>query len=226
MDNVMAVRIMGVCNVTPDSFSGDGWMSEGNSYQQLARGNELQMQLLNMIEQGADIVDVGGESTAPGSQPITQEVEMRRLRFVLESVKGLLETRPSVEAKFSIDTVNSATAQEAIQHGFTYINDVSGGRHDEKMFDLLAANPSVNYVMMYCKNASGRADDADNQTEVQAKIYSFFDKQVDAALAKGVQRTQLILDPGMGSFISMDPKDSVNAIRAVPEMKKRYQVPV
>ena len=220
------VKLMGVCNVTPDSFSGDGWMSSGqNQYQQLQRGNELQKELLNVVEQGADVVDVGGESTAPGSTKVDPADEMERLRVVMESVKSLLAARPGT-ATFSVDTVNAGTARAAIGCGFTMINDVSGGRNDDGMFPLVAAHPEVKYVMMYCKNASGRADLDDDQTNAQASILSFFDEQVARALREGVQRSQLILDPGMGAFISVRAEDSIEAMRAVPEFKARYKCPV
>eukprot|EP01063_Lacrimia_lanifica_P016238 TRINITY_DN22841_c0_g1_i1.p1 TRINITY_DN22841_c0_g1~~TRINITY_DN22841_c0_g1_i1.p1 ORF type:complete len:316 (+),score=128.77 TRINITY_DN22841_c0_g1_i1:71-949(+) len=223
-------KLMAVCNLTPDSFSGDGWVEKesGNEYQAVQRGNELESELSNLIEIGADVVDVGAESTAPGSSGISQEEEMVRLSLVLDTVKRLKE-RYEARVDFSIDTINAATAEAAIRNGFTIVNDVSGGRNDARMFDVIASNPSIKYVMMFCKNSSGRADalpNAPDTAPVLARLYAFFDAQVAAAKARGIGHGQLVLDPGMGAFVSSDPHDSLTIMRHIPELKARYNTPV
>eukprot|EP01064_Diplonema_japonicum_P010992 TRINITY_DN1824_c5_g1_i1.p1 TRINITY_DN1824_c5_g1~~TRINITY_DN1824_c5_g1_i1.p1 ORF type:complete len:302 (+),score=54.61 TRINITY_DN1824_c5_g1_i1:43-906(+) len=219
------VKIMGVCNVTPDSFSGDGWLDTANEYQQTMASNVVRKELASLIEQGANLVDVGAESTAPGSEPITIEEEMRRLTVVMEAIRGILDSQPGV-AEFSVDTVNARTAEYAVQHGFTIVNDVSGGRNDPEMFKFIASKPSIKFVLMYCKNASGRADLKDDQKDVFQKIMEFFEERVATALDSGVQKSQIILDPGMGAFISAKPQDSIEVLKRLPEFRTRFDLPI
>ena len=200
-------KIVGILNVTPDSFSGDGVLNIQN----------LEQQIQTMIEQGADVIDVGAESTAPGSQKITVEDELERLEKVFQIVTN--------KAQFSIDTVNAQTAAAAIDAGFVMVNDVSGGRADADMFFVIAER-GVQYVMMYCKNESGRADLEDNQQNVFQNIVDFFDEQTEKAFAAGIKKEQLILDPGMGAFISTKAEDSVEVLNQILELKKRYGLPV
>eukprot|EP00659_Diplonema_papillatum_P004757 gene4757-7315_t len=148
-------RLMAVCNVTPNSFSGDGLL------QNAANGHHLVGQLVDqlsaefrrLVDEGAQVIDIGAESTAPGSVEVSLEEELRRLESALRAVQSC-----GLPCEFSVDTVNATTAQAALEHGFTVVNDVSGGRRDSRMFSLIAANPRAKYVMMYCKNVTGRAD--------------------------------------------------------------------
>eukprot|EP01060_Flectonema_neradi_P017567 TRINITY_DN24431_c0_g1_i1.p1 TRINITY_DN24431_c0_g1~~TRINITY_DN24431_c0_g1_i1.p1 ORF type:complete len:311 (+),score=69.77 TRINITY_DN24431_c0_g1_i1:65-934(+) len=218
-------KIVAVCNITPNSFSGDGWLVDANEYQRAKLSIEFQESLTGLVKQGADVVDVGAESTAPGSESVSVEEEQRRLSMVLQTIK-VLKSDVQLPCEFSVDTVNASTAKLAVEHGFTIVNDVSGGRNDTNMFKVIADNPSIKYIMMYCKNASGRADTLDNQSDVLDKIYKFFDSQVELALSQGVRKEQLVLDPGMGAFISAKAEDSLEVLRKLPEFRARYQMPV
>lgn len=202
-------KIVGIANITPDSFSGDGILSKSLP--------NIQKQLTQMLDNGADIIDIGAESTAPGSSAITQEEELERLRPIFEMSPQF--------TNLALDTTNSKTAKEAIQKGFCMINDVSGGRKDSEMFPLVAET-GVQYVMMYCKNSSGRADLEDDQQSVYKKIIQFFDQQIEQAYKSGIKKEQLILDPGMGAFISAKAEDSLEVLKKIPELKKRYQLPL
>eukprot|EP01062_Namystynia_karyoxenos_P047441 TRINITY_DN35787_c0_g1_i1.p1 TRINITY_DN35787_c0_g1~~TRINITY_DN35787_c0_g1_i1.p1 ORF type:complete len:354 (+),score=103.63 TRINITY_DN35787_c0_g1_i1:117-1064(+) len=224
-----ATQIFAVANITPDSFSDGGWVERGTAAGTGTAGEAtaafLEREFARMAEQGAEVIDVGGESTAPGSSAVTQEEEARRLGPALRAAGQLLAQRPDM-CSFSIDTLNSATARLALDHGFRIVNDVSGGRHDPGILALVAAEPSVRYVMMYCKHATGRADLADDQVDVASKVVRFFDQQVPAALRAGVRREQLIIDPGQGAFVSMQPEDSAELMRRGSELRERYGVPV
>eukprot|EP00756_Hemistasia_phaeocysticola_P040530 Hpha_TRINITY_DN16867_c2_g4::TRINITY_DN16867_c2_g4_i2::g.149177::m.149177/K00796/folP; dihydropteroate synthase len=227
----MAPKVVAVCNITPDSFSGDGWLSGGgNAYTRVHSGNDARLQLESLIAQGADIIDVGAESVLSGAPPVTQEVELARLGPVLEAVKELLGAHPGV-CEFSIDTVNSGTAAEAVKCGFTIVNDVSGARRDPAMLEKVAGWPHVRYVMVYSRDPSGRGLDGDGQGDGKegaafGRALAFFDEAVPKAERAGIKREQLILDPGVGGFLSADAGDSVNALARIPEMKQRYGLPV
>ncbi len=173
--------VMGVVNVTPDSFSdGGNWLDPDKA---IAHGLEL-------TSQGADIVDVGGESTRPGAQRVPMAEELGR---VLPVVTALA----SAGCRVSIDTMRAEVASSALAAGAAMVNDVSGGLADNDMAAVIAA-ARVPYVVMHWRGHSadmyGPAKYADVVAEVQAEL----DRRVQALVAAGVDPAQLILDPGLG----------------------------
>jgi dihydropteroate synthase len=112
-----------------------------------------------------------------------------------------------------------------IKHGIDMINDVSGGRFDPNMFATIAET-GVPYVLMYCKNLTGRADlEEITYDDVVEHIMHFLEQQVQAAVDAGIQREQLILDPGMGAFVSPDPADSIAILQHLDQIKNRFELP-
>jgi len=172
---------MGVVNVTPDSFSDGGQWYEPSAA--IAHGREL-------AAQGADILDVGGESTRPGAERPSEAEELRR---VLPVVEALAELGVPV----SIDTMRPAVARQAVAKGATIVNDVSGGAADAGMLPTVA-ELGVGYVMMHWRGHSrdmqSRAVYGDVPTEVRDEL----SRQVEAALAAGVDPSRIVLDPGLG----------------------------
>jgi dihydropteroate synthase len=173
--------IMGVVNVTPDSFSdGGSWLDPDKA---IAHGLEL-------TSQGADLVDVGGESTRPGAQRVPMAEELSR---VLPVVAALSQAGCHV----SIDTMRAEVASRALAAGAAMVNDVSGGMADPEMAGVIAA-AGVPYVVVHWRGHSadmyGPAVYADVVAEVQAELGS----RVQALVAAGVDPAQLILDPGLG----------------------------
>jgi dihydropteroate synthase len=176
--------IMGVLNVTPDSFSDGGIYP--NTRDAVARG-------LDMVAEGADIIDVGGESTRPGSQRVDADEQKRR---VLDVIAGLRSEIPNNIA-ISIDTTLSTVAASALDAGANFVNDVTGGTDDDAMISLVAER-NVPYCIMHMQ---GRPDDMqDNPTYQNAtdEIKAFLLKQAQLAESKGVPKENIILDPGIG----------------------------
>jgi dihydropteroate synthase len=173
--------VMGILNVTPDSFSDGGDFETFDSA--VSHG-------LAMIAEGADIVDIGGESTRPGAQRITEEEELSR---VIPVVKELAKHG----AVISIDTMRSGVARAAVAAGATYINDVSGGLADSEMHQV-AAELGCFYILMHWRGHSvdmnSKAIYGDVVEEVKAELM----EQVGKALSSGVTKEKLILDPGIG----------------------------
>jgi dihydropteroate synthase len=172
---------MGVVNVTPDSFSDGGtWLDPDKA---IAHGLEL-------AGQGADIIDIGGESTRPGAERVPIDEELSR---VMPVVEGLT----SAGCLVSIDTMRAEVASRALAAGARMVNDVSGGRADPEMPAMVAA-AGVPYVVMHWRGHSadmyGPAVYADVVTEVCAEL----GQRAEAVLAAGVRRDQVILDPGLG----------------------------
>jgi dihydropteroate synthase len=168
--------IMGILNVTPDSFSDGGRFDAPE--RALAQARKL-------VEDGADIVDVGAESTRPGHVPISADEERTRLAPLLES---LLD---SIDAPFSIDTYKAATARRATELGVVVVNDIWGLQHDPAMADTVAEAGAAIVIM---HNRS----DIDPAIEIVSDMRTFFDRSLQLAERAGIPREHVMLDPGIG----------------------------
>ncbi|MDR1825030.1 MAG: dihydropteroate synthase [Bifidobacteriaceae bacterium] len=174
--------VMGILNVTPDSFSDGGrWLSVEAA---VAHAQAL-------VAEGADLIDVGGESTRPGvAQRVPVDEERRR---VLPVVQALVEQGITV----SVDTMRASLAAEAAAAGATIINDVSGGLADPDMLAVMAETGLVS-VLMHWRGHSGVMDRADRYTDVVAEVQAELAARAEAALAAGVAPGAIVLDPGLG----------------------------
>ncbi len=173
--------VMGVVNVTPDSFSDGGlWHDPAKA---IAHG-------LALRARGADLVDVGGESTRPGSQRVPEEEELRR---VVPVVRELAAAGVAV----SVDTMRASVAERAVEAGALLVNDVSGGLADPAMARVVAAT-GVPFVVMHWRGQSADMDRLAVYDDVVADVVGELTARVDALVADGVDERQLILDPGLG----------------------------
>ena len=173
--------VMGVLNVTPDSFSDGGrWLDEDAA---VAHG-------LDLLEQGADLVDVGGESTRPGADRVPPEEEQRRVLPVVERLARH-------GAVVSVDTMRASTARAAIECGAVLVNDVSGGLADEEMPAAVAA-AEVPYVVMHWRGSSADMSRLAVYDDVVAEVRAELAARVEALVGAGVATEQLVVDPGIG----------------------------
>ena len=173
---------MGILNITPDSFADGGKHFDFESA--ILRAKE-------MLAEGVDIIDVGGESTRPGAERVPEELERER---VIPVITELVELGATV----SVDTMRAATAEAAIGMGATYVNDVSGGLADPAMGKLLARNPNVNYILMHWRGHSKNMNDLAKYENVVSEVREELDNRVIELLKSGVNEEQIILDPGIG----------------------------
>jgi dihydropteroate synthase len=173
---------MGVVNVTPDSFS------DGGAFLDPARAIEHGLQLL---AEGADLLDIGGESTRPGAAPLTPEEELRR---VVPVVAGL---RERCRAPLSIDTQHAEVARAALDAGATIVNDISAGRSDPRLLALVAER-GAGFVAMHMQGSPRDMQREPRYTDVLAEVCEFLRERSTAALAAGVARAGLWIDPGIG----------------------------
>lgn len=178
----MRTLVMGILNVTPDSFA-DG----GRHFTLKDAINRAQV----MIEEGVDIIDIGGESTKPGAERVTEEEEASRVIPVLEQL-----TQLSVE--ISIDTTRSSIAARAISLGVKFVNDVSGGLADPKMYEVIAKNPKVQYVIMHWRAHSKNMQDLAHYKDVVKEVKEELEERISSAIEAGVDPDQIIIDPGIG----------------------------
>jgi len=174
--------VMGVINVTPDSFS------EGGLYLDKNKAVERGLQLR---EEGSDIIDIGGESTRPGSEPISQEEELRRVIPVISAL------REKTDSLISIDTTKSEVARAALDAGADIINDISSFRFDPKMLSL-AAQYDVPVILMHMKGKPKTMQVNPFYENVLLEVKSFLKEKLEVAQAAGIKKEKIIIDPGIG----------------------------
>jgi len=173
--------VVGVLNVTPDSFSDGGLFSDTNAAVKYAQ---------DLIKNGADLIDVGGESTRPGASRITTMEEQKRVIPVIKELTSL-------GIITSIDTMNSETALVAVNAGAQMVNDVSGGLADENMHKCVA-DLNVPYVLMHWRGHSTVMDKLATYSDVVTEVVNEIQIQVDKAIKSGIDRNKIVIDPGLG----------------------------
>jgi len=174
--------LMGVLNITPDSFSDGGLYF--NKEKAIAHG-------VKMTEEGADIIDVGGESTRPGSKPLETEEELRRVIPVIESLAK------KIDLPISIDTYKSAVAQKAIDAGAEIINDISGLNFDKNLA-LISARESIPIILMHMRGTPETMQKDVHYESLFSEIIQYLKKSIQRAESIGVNPKHIIVDPGIG----------------------------
>lgn len=175
--------LMGILNITPDSFSDGGKFFDHN---------QALKQALRMLDEGADIIDIGGESTRPGAQPVPLDAELERVIPVIESI---LKKRP--EAVISIDTYKSAVAKKAIESGARMVNDISGLGFDPEMKNVVR-DKHVPAVIMHIKGTPLDMQKNPRYDNLMNELISYFTKRTLELLKRGLSKSQIIIDPGIG----------------------------
>ena len=199
--------VMGVLNVTPDSFSDGGQFSAEDDALNHAR---------LLIAAGSNIIDIGGESTRPGAERISIEEEQRRVLRVIERVAQ----EPSFiasGAKISIDTMNSQTAKAAVACGAEIINDVSGGLADENMFAVAAESGAI-LVISHWRGFSDRMDTLNEYQDIARDVATELAVRVEVAIAAGVKREKIVIDPGLG--FAKDMQQNWKLVARLDELEK------
>lgn len=195
--------IVGVINVTPDSFVEASRKEGEEAVLQRAR---------QFIADGADILEIGGESTGPTSVDVTVETELQR---VIPAIRVMRNAFPS--AWIAVDTVKAGVADAALKEGADMINDVSAGRSDPKMFSVLAT-AGCPVVLMFAKDPSPRTTiQPIEYGDVVAHIHAFLESRIEAAVSAGIRRECILVDPGLGHFVSANPDYSFEILRRLRE---------
>lgn len=190
--------VMGILNATPDSFADGG---EHFTYPEAVNYG------LQLITEGADIIDVGGESTRPGAERVSLFEEERR---VINVITKLADAGKPI----SIDTMNASTARAAVIAGASIINDVSGGLADEEMLET-AAELRVPYIAMHWRGHSKEMNSLATYTNVVEEVIQELSLRIDAALAAGISKSNLIIDPGIG--FAKDAADNWEIIEKIDQ---------
>jgi dihydropteroate synthase len=173
---------MGVVNVTPDSFYPDSRAPE--TQQAVQRAERL-------VDEGADILDVGGESTRPGGDAVPEKVELERVVPAVETIAD------RVDVPISVDTRKASVAEQALEAGAAIVNDTSAGRDDERMFDVVAEH-DADVVLMHRQGTPDVMQADPSYDNVRAEVAGFLLERAEAAVDAGVDRDAITLDPGIG----------------------------
>jgi len=173
---------MGILNVTPDSFS------DGGEFNTTSRAL---VQAQALVAAGADIIDVGGQSTRPGAKQISLQEELDRVLSVLEVL------RPEISVPISVDTTRAAVARASTEAGADMINDISGGSFDSEMLPTVASL-GVPIILMHIRGTPQTMQQMTDYQDLMAEIFSFLQKQIAAATAVGIDPNKVIIDPGIG----------------------------
>ena len=199
--------IMGVLNVTPDSFSDGGRFAAVDAA--VAQGRA-------MLAEGAHCLDIGGEATSPGTAPLDAAAELSRIEPIV--------ARLAAEAVLSIDTYHASTAARCLELGARIVNDVSALRADPAMAEVVREHGAV-LVMMHAKDGPlpHASDRPRHYGDVVREIGDFLQERVDHALARGIRPERLVLDPGWGRFVSLDPAHSFELLRRFDELAERFR---
>jgi dihydropteroate synthase len=193
--------LMGVLNVTPDSFS------DGGEFNAIASSLTQAQALVNA---GADIIDIGGQSTRPGAEQVTLEEELERVLSVLQVL------RPRISVPISVDTTRAAVAKASVAAGADIINDISGGTFDPEML-LAAGKLDVPIVLMHIRGNPQTMLQLTDYQDLMGEISSFLAKQITAATTVGINREKIIIDPGIG--FAKNYEQNLEIFRRLPELK-------
>jgi len=174
---------MGVLNITPDSFSDGGLYTTSSSIEHKCR---------QMVSDGADIIDVGGESSRPGSEPVEEEKEMERVIPVIQHLR-----RQFPETLISVDTCKSNVAYQALQNGADMVNDISALRFDEEMIDVITGFRCP-VILMHMQGTPRNMQQAPSYSDVVQEVAAFLKERAMYVCNKGVPKDYILIDPGIG----------------------------
>lgn len=193
--------VMGVLNVTPDSFSDGGRYADSQLAIDAAK---------RMVDDGADLIDIGGESTRPGSSPVAADEQVRRTKPVIAGIVGA-----KLPVTLSIDTTRARVGQEALDAGAFMLNDISAGTDDPDMLPL-AASRKAPIALMHMKGTPMTMQSLASYSDVVDEVRTHLTARVDAAVAAGIAKDRILLDPGIGFAKGMD--HNLQLLKRLPEL--------
>ena len=198
--------LMGVLNVTPDSFSDGGEFNAPAAA--LAQAQSL-------VEAGADIIDIGGQSTRPGAEQVSVEEELNRVLPVVRALREAeLSPRESVlSVPISVDTTRAVVAQKAVEAGADMVNDISSGTFDPDMLPVVA-QLRIPIVLMHIRGTPQTMQQLTEYQDLIGEIYEFLESQIAAAVAAGIERSHIIIDPGIG--FAKTAEQNLEILRQLP----------
>ncbi|HIK57071.1 MAG TPA: dihydropteroate synthase [Synechococcales cyanobacterium M55_K2018_004] len=200
--------LMGVLNVTPDSFSDGG---QFNTLEAALR------QAHTLAASGADVLDIGGQSTRPNAEDVSLDEELRRVIPVIQAIRNGLASFPPLSIPISVDTTKAAVAQAAIAAGANIVNDISGATYDPEMLTTVA-KLGVPLILMHIRGTPKTMQQLTDYTDVVGEICAFLEDRVKAAIAHGIPPAHLAIDPGIG--FAKTYAQNLEIFQRLPELKR------
>lgn len=197
-----STHIMGVLNITPDSFS------DGGEYLNL---DNAISHAKNMVAEGATIIDIGGESSRPGAQPVPEDLELQRVIPVINRL-----TSEQLDVLLSIDTTKAVVAQKALESGAHIINDITALRGDEAMAHV-AADMQAGVILMHMKGTPRTMQRSPKYMDVVQEVYDALDIWINTAIQYGIDTNRIIIDPGIG--FGKTTKQNLQLIKKLEDFK-------
>lgn len=194
--------IMGVVNVTPDSFSDGGRFKDSDEAVDYA---------LKLVAEGADIIDIGGESTRPGAAPVSEKEELARVLAVIQRLAS------QTDKAISVDTVKPAVAEQAIEAGASIINDVGANRDEPEMWRLVAKS-GAGYIVMHMQGTPQTMQRNPQYDDVISTVHNFFENRLSRLHENGVMSEQIMLDVGIGFGKALE--HNLQLLRALPSFTR------
>jgi len=194
--------LMGIINTTPDSFSDGGEIDSPDAAVKRAKTH---------IENGADILDLGGESTRPGAEPVEEGVEIERVIPALKAIRNEFS-----DICISIDTYKSGVAQAALEAGADLVNDISALRFDEKMGHVIAS-AGCPAILMHMRGTPSSMNESALYGNLLGEVIDFFRERLDIAATYGIDKQKLILDPGLG--FAKGPAQNLELLKRLAEIR-------
>lgn len=195
-------QLMGIVNVTPDSFS-DGGEHETTE--------AAVAHALKLVEEGADILDIGGESTRPDAEPVSVEEELRRVVPVIQELSS------RTEIPISIDTTKAEVARESVAAGAVILNDISGLQFDPEMISF-CASVDAGVICMHIQGTPQTMQESPHYNNVVEEVYSFFEQRLQLMQDAGIAQERIVFDPGIG--FGKTARHNVELLRAVPRLRQ------
>lgn len=193
---------MGILNITPDSFS------DGGEYFDTNKARE---RVLNLINKGADIIDIGAESSRPGSDPVDEKEEWRRLEPILKNIYN------KIDKPISLDTYKSGVAEKALELGVEIINDISGLKADPKMAEVVAKHNAY-IIIMHMRGTPKTMQNNPSYKDLLKEVKKELNESITIALEAGIKKDKIILDPGIGFGKRFE--DNLVLLKNLEELKK------
>ncbi|MDD3049556.1 MAG: dihydropteroate synthase [Candidatus Cloacimonetes bacterium] len=178
-----STKIIGILNITPDSFS------DGGNFETI---ENAVAHALKMKNDGAELIDIGGESTRPGAENVSSDEEIKRICPIINEIKS------SIGIPVSVDTYKASTARKAVEAGADIINDISALRFDKKMIELLVEHENIPIILMHMLGNPKNMQINPTYIDVIKEILQFFSERIETCLKKGIKENRIIIDPGIG----------------------------
>ena len=199
--------LMGILNVTPDSFSDGG---------EFATLESAVVQAYNLVSSGADILDIGGQSTRPGAGQISLDEELKRVIPVISAIRSQLSI------PISVDTTRAKVAEAAVAAGADMVNDISGATFDREMLATVA-RLNVPIILMHIRGTPETMQSFTDYSDLIGEISQFFQERLEAAVSAGIKRSHLIIDPGIG--FAKDYRQNIELLRRLGEFRQ-FNLPI